>query len=315
MHTATAGTVALHRPLGLIERLNTDWHELALRGFMVIVLAPLGRAPAPGAQIYVLGWPVPEARGALGLFFPWLVKSETLHYGYALVMLVGLWTLRKGFTGKSDHFWWMIAFCDPVLSPHRARPAAGAGAPGSQPVRAAGAHEPRATVGAARRTAPLLQHHRVHPDGDRDVLPPVPACRRGDPAAVLVCHTRRGIPVGRVRPRQRRNTMALAGALLAASLSSGACHRSPRTESQLDVAWTLRPEAPAVGPATLTVTLRQTSGDPVKGARCAARGPHVARRNGASAGGCHRERAGRLRPAVCVHHAGRLGTPRFCGAA
>ena len=70
-----------------------------------------------------------------------------------------------------------------------------------------------------------------------------------------------------MRPRQRRNTIALAGALLAASLSSGACHRSPRTESQLDVAWTLRPEAPAVGPATLTVTLRQTSGDPVKGAR------------------------------------------------
>ena len=60
-------------------------------------------------QIYVLGWPVPEARGALGMVFPWLIKSESLHYGYALVMLTGLWMLRSGFTGKVDHFWWMTA--------------------------------------------------------------------------------------------------------------------------------------------------------------------------------------------------------------
>jgi hypothetical protein len=25
-------------------------------------------------------------------------------------MLTGLWVLRKGFTGKVDHFWWMLAF-------------------------------------------------------------------------------------------------------------------------------------------------------------------------------------------------------------
>lgn len=110
MHTATAGSVAVHRPLGLLDRLNTDWHELALRGFTFIVLGHWVEHLLQGLQIYVLGWPVPEARGALGMVFPWLVKSETLHYGYAVVMLVGLWTLRKGFTGKADHFWWMTAF-------------------------------------------------------------------------------------------------------------------------------------------------------------------------------------------------------------
>ena len=72
---AAAGTVAVHPPLGLIDRLNTDWHELALRGFMVIVLAHWVEHLLQGLQIYVLGWPVPEARGALGLLFPWLVKS------------------------------------------------------------------------------------------------------------------------------------------------------------------------------------------------------------------------------------------------
>jgi hypothetical protein len=92
-----------------IERLNGERHELALRLFMLIVLAHWVEHLFQGLQIYVLGWPVPEARGLLGMFFPWLIKSETLHYGYAVVMLIGLWVLRSGFTGKLDRFWWMVA--------------------------------------------------------------------------------------------------------------------------------------------------------------------------------------------------------------
>ena len=94
----------------LLDRLNGDRHELALRLFMVVVLAHWAEHLLQGLQIYALGWPVPEARGALGLWFPWLIKSEILHYAYALVMLVGLWTLRTGFSGKTDRFWWMLAF-------------------------------------------------------------------------------------------------------------------------------------------------------------------------------------------------------------
>jgi hypothetical protein len=44
----------------------------------------------------------------LGQFFPWLVSSELLHYAYALIMLVGIWMLRSGFTGKS-RLWWTVA--------------------------------------------------------------------------------------------------------------------------------------------------------------------------------------------------------------
>ena len=93
-----------------IARLNAERHEAALRVFVVVVLAHWVEHLLQAVQIYVLGWPVPEARGALGLFFPWLIKSESLHYGYALVMLAGLWMLRSGFTGKVDRFWWMLAF-------------------------------------------------------------------------------------------------------------------------------------------------------------------------------------------------------------
>jgi hypothetical protein len=76
---------------------------------MFIVLAHWAEHLAQAFQVYVLKWPVPEARGFLGLFFPWLVKSELLHYLYALVMLVGIWILRKGFAGRA-YKWWMVAF-------------------------------------------------------------------------------------------------------------------------------------------------------------------------------------------------------------
>jgi len=89
--------------------LNSTGHERALHLFMVIVLAHWAEHLLQAFQIYALGWPVPEARGALGHFFPWLVKSETLHYGYALVMLIGLWILRPGFNGVADRRWWTIA--------------------------------------------------------------------------------------------------------------------------------------------------------------------------------------------------------------
>ena len=92
-----------------LERLNGPRHELALRGFMAIVLAHWGEHLLQAFQIYGLGWPVPQARGALGYFFPYLVTSEMLHYGYALVMLTGLALLRPGFMGTEDRRWWTIA--------------------------------------------------------------------------------------------------------------------------------------------------------------------------------------------------------------
>jgi hypothetical protein len=93
----------------LLGRLNGSWHERALQVFMVIVLAHWAEHLSQALQIYALGWSTHEARGALGLLFPWLVHSEVLHYGYAVVMLAGLWVLRRGFAGVTDRRWWMIA--------------------------------------------------------------------------------------------------------------------------------------------------------------------------------------------------------------
>ncbi len=95
--------------LSLSEKLNGPWHERALWAYTAIVLAHWAEHFVQVFQIYVLGWKVPDARGVLGLWFPALIKSETLHYGYALVMLVCFWVLRKGFVGRS-RTWWMVAF-------------------------------------------------------------------------------------------------------------------------------------------------------------------------------------------------------------
>ena len=93
---------------GVYQKLNSVWHRRALNTFMFIVLAHWAEHLAQAWQIHVLGWQRPQAGGFLGLYFPWLVSSEIMHYGYAVVMLIGLWILRAGFSGSSRR-WWTIA--------------------------------------------------------------------------------------------------------------------------------------------------------------------------------------------------------------
>ena len=108
-HVVPVGGLVSARSVSLSERLNTRWHERALQLFMAIVLFHWVEHIVQAYQVFVLHWPRPMAMGLLGMYYPWLMRTETLHYSFALVMLVGLWVLRKGFTGRS-HTWWMIAF-------------------------------------------------------------------------------------------------------------------------------------------------------------------------------------------------------------
>lgn len=111
MSDSTAGIhdIIGHPSQGFIESLNTRWHKIALQGFMAIVLFHWLEHIIQAYQFFVMKWPRPMSMGLLGMYYPWLMKSEVLHYGFALVMLIGLWVLRKGFTGKS-RTWWMVAF-------------------------------------------------------------------------------------------------------------------------------------------------------------------------------------------------------------
>jgi len=100
-------TAVAHRQPWL-ARLNLTGHRAGLNLFFLIVLAHWAEHVVQAYQIWVLGRPVPQSRGVLGQFWPWLVKSEALHYGYAVVMLVAFILLRPGFSGRS-RTWWDIA--------------------------------------------------------------------------------------------------------------------------------------------------------------------------------------------------------------
>ena len=92
-------------PGGLVHALNTRWHRPALLAFAAVVVLHWAEHLAQALQIYAFGWPRPTAGGVLGLVWPWLVTSEWMHYGYAVVMLVALVVLRHGFSGRARRWW------------------------------------------------------------------------------------------------------------------------------------------------------------------------------------------------------------------
>jgi hypothetical protein len=107
MSTAAAVIPGAERPR-LLERLNGPWHRPAMYAFLAIVLAHWAEHLVQAYQIWGLGMTRHQALGVLGMRWPWLVHSEWLHYGYALVMLVGLYLLWPGMTGRA-RTWWGIA--------------------------------------------------------------------------------------------------------------------------------------------------------------------------------------------------------------
>jgi hypothetical protein len=94
--------------MGIVTSLNGRHHRMALNIFMVVVLAHWLEHLVQAYQVWVLDRPRPQARGVLGQAFPWLVTSEWLHYGYAIVMLIGLFLLLPGFVGRA-RAWWTAA--------------------------------------------------------------------------------------------------------------------------------------------------------------------------------------------------------------
>ncbi len=79
-------------------------HNRWLVIFALIVLAHWAEHILQMAQIWT-GVPRHEAFGALGWIWPSLVHSEWLHFGYAVIMMMGLTGLAYGFSGYSRTYW------------------------------------------------------------------------------------------------------------------------------------------------------------------------------------------------------------------
>ncbi|MFV2001184.1 MAG: hypothetical protein ACC654_12545 [Acidimicrobiia bacterium] len=90
-------------------RLNTTWHERALWVYGAVVLLHWLEHLAQAYQIWILNMARPDSLGAIGAIFPWVVESETMHFGFAVFMLAGLVVLAPGFSGTAAK-WWLVSF-------------------------------------------------------------------------------------------------------------------------------------------------------------------------------------------------------------
>lgn len=91
----------------LVE-LNGRRHRVALGLFMAFMAAHWVEHLVQAFQIWAFDTPRKKALGALGQAWPGLVRTEGLHYFYAVGMMLILLLLAPGFKGAARG-WWMAA--------------------------------------------------------------------------------------------------------------------------------------------------------------------------------------------------------------
>ena len=87
---------------------SVDRHGMLLRIFAAIMIAHWLEHIVQAYQVYGLKCERHHAMGLLGYYYPWLVHSEWMHFGYAVLTFLGLVILRDGFSG-SARVWWDTA--------------------------------------------------------------------------------------------------------------------------------------------------------------------------------------------------------------
>ena len=87
---------------------NARRHNFMLKVFAGLMLAHWLEHIVQAFQVYVMGYERHHASGMLGQLYPWLMHSEWLHFGFAVLTLAGLVMLISGFRG-SARVWWIGA--------------------------------------------------------------------------------------------------------------------------------------------------------------------------------------------------------------
>jgi hypothetical protein len=91
-----------------MSQLNGRFHAPALWVYMLVIVAHWLEHVLQIYQIYGLGWAPENAGGILGVFYPSLVESETLHFVYDFIQWAGILLFYPGFHGRA-RTWWQIA--------------------------------------------------------------------------------------------------------------------------------------------------------------------------------------------------------------
>jgi hypothetical protein len=80
-------------------------HGMLLKIFVAIMIAHWLEHLVQAYQVYGMGYERHHAMGMLGQIYPWLVHSEWMHFGYAVLTMLGLVILRDGFSGSALAWW------------------------------------------------------------------------------------------------------------------------------------------------------------------------------------------------------------------
>jgi len=81
---------------------RNDW---MLKIFAWLMVAHWMEHVVQAYQVWGLGYERHHAGGLLGQVFPWLMHSEWLHFGYAVLTFAGLVLLYRAFTGTALAWW------------------------------------------------------------------------------------------------------------------------------------------------------------------------------------------------------------------
>jgi hypothetical protein len=84
---------------------HADRGGMMLKIFVAIMMAHWLEHIFQAYQVYVMGYERHHAMGMLGQLYPWLVHSEWMHFGYAVLTWLGLVFLRHEFSGSARTWW------------------------------------------------------------------------------------------------------------------------------------------------------------------------------------------------------------------
>ena len=82
---------------------------LSMKLFFLISVFHLLEHFAQMFQLYYLHFTRKQSLGILGLYYPWLIHSEWLHFIFSVFTLVGLVCLEPKITKRSAKRWWTLS--------------------------------------------------------------------------------------------------------------------------------------------------------------------------------------------------------------
>lgn len=84
-----------------------DWTSMKIWVFVALLAGHWLEHLFQAWQVYVMHMPRHCALGLLGMRYPWLVRTESLHFGFAVLTTFGIASLWSTF---SESRWWKAAY-------------------------------------------------------------------------------------------------------------------------------------------------------------------------------------------------------------